>query len=78
MQSETNWIDSKGAAEYLELSDATLRKSRSTGTLLGKEAPKHTKYGGRIRYHLDDLAEFKGSFDSRIKTDQAKKKKREA
>lgn len=46
---------SKEAAFTLRVSDFTMRLSRSTGMLLGTNAPNHSKYGRAVRYHAGDL-----------------------
>lgn len=42
---------------------STGRKARSTGTLLGREAPKYVKTGHRVRYKLSDVLEWLDGFN---------------
>ena len=51
-------LRSKEVANLLSISEELLRKSRSTGYLLGRPAPTHCKLGRSVRYKLDDLNEW--------------------
>jgi len=46
------------AARLIGVSAATLRNSRSRGTLLGHEAPQWVKLGRKVRYRRRDLLEW--------------------
>ncbi len=50
-----NELRSSQAAEYLKYADNTMRKSRVTGILGGRSAPKYRKIGGRIFYQKGEL-----------------------
>ncbi|MFW8589875.1 hypothetical protein ACOI22_03635 [Glaciecola sp. 2405UD65-10] len=54
---------SKTTASAFCISDYTLRLSRSTGKLLGTEAPKYTKYGRAVRYHAPNLMSWNEKFN---------------
>lgn len=45
----------KEAAEYLKISEVTLRKSRSTGKLFNYPTPPYRKFGVLVRYRKPDL-----------------------
>ena len=54
-----NLLTSAQAAKILGISEYTLRKSRMTGTLWGKEPPPYTKFGPKaIRYSVEDLEKW--------------------
>lgn len=48
-------LKSKDVANILGISEELLRKSRSTGYLLGRVAPVHCKLGRTVRYKVEDL-----------------------
>jgi predicted DNA-binding transcriptional regulator AlpA len=48
-------LRSKEVANLLSISEELLRKSRSTGYLLGRPAPTHCKLGRSVRYKMEDL-----------------------
>ena len=52
----------EGAAAFLECSANTMKNSRSTGTLFGREAPRYIKMGRRVVYKRSDLLEWLESF----------------
>jgi hypothetical protein len=54
--------DEKQLAAELSISPATIRKSRVTGTLLGKPAPKFLKLGKAVRYTRESIDSFKAQF----------------
>lgn len=48
-------LNTKGASEYLNVAMGTLSNSRSSGTLLGVDAPKHIKHGSKVLYECNEL-----------------------
>lgn len=46
---------SKEVASFLGIHDDVVRKSRSTGYLLGRKAPAHCKFGRAVRYKREDV-----------------------
>jgi|GEM_PF-1558129 len=48
-------VSSKELAFALCISDDALRKSRSTGYLLGIKAPRHIKLGRLVQYRIEDV-----------------------
>lgn len=48
-------LKSKEVANFLSISEELLRKSRSTGYLLGRPAPTHCKLGRSVRYKIEDI-----------------------
>lgn len=48
-------LRSKEVANLLSISEELLRKSRSTGYLLGRPAPTHCKLGRSVRYKMEDI-----------------------
>ena len=56
-------LASKEASHYLDISDDALRRSRSTGYLLGAPAPKHIKFGRTVKYRLTDLTDWVNAID---------------
>lgn len=50
------------AADYLDKSLVTMQKSRTSGTLSGKPAPKHVKRG-QIYYKKSELDKWLASFE---------------
>lgn len=59
------------AAELLTISANTLRNSRSTGILCGKEAPPFIKMGRKIIYLKADLMQWLESFPKYNNTAEA-------
>jgi hypothetical protein len=56
-------FQSKDAAQFIDVSDETLRRSRCTGYLLGAPAPKHIKFGRTVKYRLTDLTDWVNAID---------------
>lgn len=56
------------AAIYLNCSPYTLRRSRSTGTLFGVQAPAYIKRGRKVDYELKTLEEFQSQFIEQLNT----------
>jgi len=50
------------AGKILGVQANTLKQSRHTGILFGKEAPRYLKMGRSIRYKLSSLLEFRRQF----------------
>jgi predicted DNA-binding transcriptional regulator AlpA len=48
-------LKTKEVANLLGIHEANLRKSRSTGYLLGLQAPPHLKLGYVVRYKSEDI-----------------------
>ena len=48
-------ITSKEFARYLGIHEDNVRKSRSTGILLGGNPPPYYKIGHRVRYKISDV-----------------------
>ncbi|WP_415911929.1 helix-turn-helix domain-containing protein [Neptuniibacter sp. QD37_11] len=48
-------LTSKEAADFLKLSEYTLRRSRMEGTLCGVESPPFIKLGRQVKYLSEDL-----------------------
>jgi hypothetical protein len=48
-------MTSQEAADYLRISEITLRKSRSKGCLFGYPTPPYRKFGQLVRYRKPDL-----------------------
>ena len=46
-------LTSKEVAAMLKIHPMTVNRSRKTGVLLGREAPKFKKLGKTVRYELD-------------------------
>lgn len=53
---------SEGAADLLTLSANTLKNSRSTGILCGRDAPPYIKLGKKVAYRRSDLLAWLKSF----------------
>ena len=51
-----------GAAALLKCAGSTLKNSRSTGVLFGREAPQYIKMGRRVVYKRSDLLEWLEGF----------------
>jgi hypothetical protein len=60
------------AAELLTVAANTLRNSRSTGKLCGREAPPFIKMGRKIIYLKADLLQWLESFPKYSNTSEAK------
>ena len=52
----------EGAADLLTCSANTLKNSRSTGILFGREAPPFIKLGRKVAYRRKDLLDWIASF----------------
>lgn len=63
-QTPTPLLDTKAAAEFLNVSTKTMERWRWTG-----EGPRFVKLGG-VRYRLEDLQEF---IESRVRTSTAER-----
>jgi predicted DNA-binding transcriptional regulator AlpA len=48
-------MTSQEAADYLRISEGTLRRSRSTGYLFGFPTPPYRKLGHIVRYRKPDI-----------------------
>lgn len=48
-------LSSNEAALFLGIAPYTMRRSRTTGTLLGRVAPAYRKIGGRVIYERSTL-----------------------
>lgn len=48
-------LKSKEFANLIGIHEDNVRKSRSTGYLLGRKAPAHLKLGRSIRYKREDI-----------------------
>lgn len=55
-------LKTKELAEMLSVSYQALRTSRTTGLLLGVEAPKHLKMGQTVRYELETVEAWLNKF----------------
>lgn len=55
-------LKTKELAEMLSVSYQSLRTSRTTGFLLGVEAPKHLKMGQTVRYELETVEAWLNKF----------------
>jgi len=55
-------LNSEQASKYLGVQTTTLKQSRHTGILFGKEAPRYLKMGRSTRYKLSSLLEFRRQF----------------
>jgi len=51
-------ITSKEFARYLGIHEHNVRKSRSTGVLLGNNPPPYYKLGHRVRYKISEIKEW--------------------
>lgn len=52
----------------IPVAPTTGRKSRTTGTLLGKPAPRYTKRGRSVRYRLKDVLDWLADGDDYAST----------
>jgi len=55
-------FDDHEAAAYIGCSAYTLKRSRTTGTLLGVTAPSHIKMGRMVRYERVTIEEWLAQF----------------
>lgn len=55
-------LTSREAANFLKLSEYTLRRSRMDGVLCGVQSPPFIKMGRQIKYLLEDLNIWLGLF----------------
>ena len=55
-------FDDHEAAAFIGCSAYTLKRSRTTGTLLGVASPKYSKMGRMVRYERVTLEEWLGQF----------------
>jgi len=65
-----SWRNSHQAAEYIGISEYTLRRSRTTGKLLGKKSPAYRKMGRKIVYDLETLRTWINQFETQTNTAQ--------
>ena len=54
--------------QLLPYAETTLRMSRHTGLLGGRQAPPHLKVGRRVYYEPKDLTDWMGQFKKRHHT----------
>jgi hypothetical protein len=64
-------LSNEEGAELLTISANTLRNSRSTGVLCGREAPPFIKMGRKIVYLKTDLIHWLESFPKYSNTSEA-------
>jgi hypothetical protein len=64
-------LSNEEGAELLTISANTLRNSRSTGMLCGREAPPFIKMGRKIVYLKTDLMQWLESFPKHCNTSEA-------
>lgn len=64
------YLDTIEAAAFLNCSPYTLRLSRSTGHLLGVNAPTYKKRGRSVTYSTDRLKEWESQFEEIASTAQ--------
>jgi predicted DNA-binding transcriptional regulator AlpA len=60
---ENPLLSSKQVAELINCSVYSVRISRSTGKLLGAEAPEHIKMGHLVRYRRDTIDDWVSQFE---------------
>lgn len=63
-QNNDPWLDTPEAAEYLNIATGTLANSRSSGTLLGRKAPKATYLGRKACYRRSVLDQFRAELEA--------------
>lgn len=63
-------LNSHKAAEYIGVAEYTLRRSRTAGILLGKEAPSYRKMGRKVIYELETLQNWRNQFEPQTNTAQ--------
>ncbi len=68
----TPLLDDHALALFTGIAAATYRKSRSTGTLLGRPTIPFLKMGRSIRYRKEDVLEWLSQFDTYANTAEAK------
>lgn len=56
-------LDSKQVAELISCSVYAVRASRSSGKLLGVDAPYHITIGSMVRYRRDTIEAWAGQFE---------------
>ena len=61
-------LDTHAGAAFLGCADATLRKSRVTGTLLGRPAPAYRKVGRKVLYDRETLIAWLEQFEPQRST----------
>jgi len=52
------YLSTREGARLLDVSESSLRQSRTTGRLLSEEAPQWVKLGRSVRYRRRDLLEW--------------------
>ena len=62
MNNDQYLLNSEQASKYLGVQTNTLKQSRHTGILFGKDAPRYLKMGRSTRYTLSSLLEFRKQF----------------
>jgi len=70
---KTHFNDDEAAA-FINVSPRTLRKSRVTGKLLGKPAPKFRKRGRKVDTAREELEKFNAQFSEYENTAQYESK----
>lgn len=68
----------EGAADLLTLSANTLKNSRSTGKLCGRQAPPYIKLGKKVAYKRCDLLAWLNSFPTHKNTAEEQQSKSQA
>lgn len=66
------YLNDYEAAAFLNVSPFTLRKSRTTGVLLGKPAPKHRKRGRKVDTSRAECEKYNAQFPEFENTAQSK------
>lgn len=66
-------LDDRATALALGLSSFTVKKSRSTGTLLGRPTIPFLKMGKSIKYRQEDVQAWLSQFDTYANTSEAKR-----
>ena len=51
-------LDTKSAADIIDTTTETLKRSRRTGSLWGVPAPPYRKVGRMVKYHPVDIANW--------------------
>jgi len=66
-----DWITNDAAARVVGCANNTMRKSRSTGILFGRPAPRFIKRGYRVFYKIPTLKKFNSQFYEQKNTAQS-------
>jgi len=72
------YLNDPEASALLNVAERTLRKSRVTGVLLGKPAPKFRKRGRKVDTAREELEKFNAQFSEYENTAQYESKDKEA